>query len=228
MSDAWLALGAGAIAGALSIPHCVAMCGPLAAFAGGERSAPWRIGRYQLGRLGAYALLGALAGSSSGALATFVAPRWAAVALAILLAAAMLLAAARLLRRPGGTGLVQLRRSKPGVPWIARVLALAPREPSIVGALTALLPCGALYTAVLIAAGTGRWHAGALAMSAFALASGVGLASSAFFGQRARVSTRGRHLLAAALIIGAIVVVLRPILASEEPPACHDVSAAHS
>ena len=109
---------------------------------------------------------------------------------------------------------------------IARVLALAPREPSIVGALTALLPCGALYTAVLIAAGTGAWHEGALAMSAFALASGVGLASSAFFGQRARVSTRGRRILAAALIVGALVVVLRPLLASDdEPPACHGAAA---
>lgn len=226
MSELWLALGAGAAAGAaagaLSIPHCVAMCGPLAAFAGGSgASFPWRLARYQVGRLGAYTLLGVVAGSSGSALAAFATPRWAAVVLAVLFAAAMVLAAARLLRREGTPGLVSLGRKKRGTPWIARLLARLPKEPAFVGGLTALLPCGALYSAALIAAGTGAWSSGGLAMSAFAVTSGVGLASSAFFGQRARVSARGRRLLAAVLLLGALVVVLRPLLAEDEAPACH-------
>ncbi|MFW6051691.1 MAG: sulfite exporter TauE/SafE family protein, partial [Myxococcota bacterium] len=55
-------LAAGAAAGLASVPHCAAMCGPLAAYAcarGGGRGAPaW----YQLGRTASYGALGALAG----------------------------------------------------------------------------------------------------------------------------------------------------------------------
>src|SRR5690606_6332096 len=146
MMTAWMALGAGALAGGLSIPHCVAMCGPLAAFAAGEKGSWRRIARYQLGRLGSYVALGIAAGSSGGALASLVAPRWAAIALSFFLAAAMVLAAVRLLG-PGEARLVQLGRRRPGTPWIARLLARLPREPALVGAVTALLPCGALYSA---------------------------------------------------------------------------------
>lgn len=226
MSNTWMALGAGALAGGLSIPHCIAMCGPLAVFAAGEKPSPSRIARYQLGRLGAYAVLGAVAGSSGGALASFVTPRWAAVLLSGLVAAAMVLAAVRLLRRPTRDAtLVSLGKKRRRAPLVARVLARVPREPTAFGALTALLPCGALYSAVLVAAGMGAWQAGALAMSAFASTSGLGLASSAILGQRAQVSPRGRRVLAAALLVGAVVLVARPIVVTPEQPACHGTAA---
>jgi uncharacterized protein len=160
--------------------------------------------------------------------ATFVAPRGAALALALVLAFAMLWAALRLLRRQRAPELVPLRRSAPRVSLAARLLALAPREPLWIGALSAVLPCGALYGALLIAVGMGSASAGALAMTAFGLASGVGLVVAPLLGRKVLISQNGRRVLAAALVLGALVVVLRPLLATEHTPPCCTTHAAHS
>ena len=46
----WTAVIAGAAAGLASVPHCTAMCGPLAAYACSGRPGASGQGRYQLGR----------------------------------------------------------------------------------------------------------------------------------------------------------------------------------
>jgi sulfite exporter TauE/SafE len=224
MDHTWLVIVSGLLAGAASAPHCFAMCGPLALFsvAGGARgSAPARIARYQLGRLGAYAVVGAIAGVSGGALTAWLAPRPTAIALALVVAAAMIFAAIRLVRTSPGKPLVTLRTQRSRPPLSARIFAYVPREPLWIGAFSALLPCGALYTAVLLAVGAGAWTSGALVMIAFAITSGLGLLASAAIGERARTSKLGRRILAAVLIAGALVVVLRPVLSEDGAAACH-------
>lgn len=217
-NEVWLAIAAGAMAGAASAPHCFAMCGPLSLFAvSGPGSTPSRIARHQLGRLGAYGAVGAVAGTGSGALTALLAPRATAIALAAIVAGAMIFAAIRLVR-PAGPTLVKLGRR----PRTASVFSRLPREPLWIGAFSALLPCGALYTAVMAAAGAGTWLGGSATMAAFAIVSGLGLVLSAIFGERLRISARGRWILAAILFAGAIGVVLRPILATERGAACHE------
>jgi hypothetical protein len=61
---------------------------------------------------------------------------------------------------------------------------------------------------------------GALSMGAFAAASGIGLALFAWIGQRVHQSDTGRWVLATALTLGALFVLLRPIVASALLPCC--------
>lgn len=255
--DAWIAIVSGLVAGAASTPHCIAMCGPLAAFAAGadERAAGARIARHQIGRAIAYAGLGAIAGGSGAAIATMLAPEWVSVLLGAVLAIAMIAMAIRLVRRPLAPRLVGIL-SRPRTPrheaedalgpsppaaargalprsrailriastrFVARVIGRLPREPLLIGALSALLPCGALYSALLIAASGGSASSGAASMASFAAASGSGLLAASWIAKKAR-SELGRRTLAALLVIGALIVLARPIgqaLSSDAAPLCH-------
>jgi sulfite exporter TauE/SafE len=80
----------------------------------------------------------------------------------------------------------------------------------------ALFPCGALYATLLIAAGTSSAWRGAAVLTGFAVVSAVGLGASAAISRVAvRVDSHTRRALGAALAIGAIVLVLRPLTSSE-------------
>src|SRR5690348_11710538 len=99
----------GALLGLTSVPHCAAMCGPLASFA--CTCAPRRDAapRYQLGRTFGYGVAGALAGHAGSALLA-VTPRGAAawLAFAALAASACLLIARLLWPRRASERLVTL------------------------------------------------------------------------------------------------------------------------
>jgi sulfite exporter TauE/SafE len=221
-----LALSAGALAGAASAPHCFAMCGPLAVFAGrlDARGTPFlRALRYHCGRAAAYVAIGAISGGSGAALASFLSPRWASTILAFVLGTAMIASALRLLFPGREPKLAKLGRAPSRPPLAAQALGLLPREPAVVGAVSALLPCGALYAALWAAAGTGSAFSGALAMLAFALTSAVGLVLFAWIGQRMRGTRAGSIVLAVVLFAGALFVLARPFLADEDGPTCHEV-----
>ena len=97
--------------------------------------------------------------------------------------------------------------------------------PLALGVLTALLPCGALATGLLIAAGIGAAHGGGLAMAGFALASGPALARASFALERVRheAGRGGLRLAALALALGAAALVLRPVagLRGDDVAPCH-------
>jgi len=216
----WLAIASGLALGASSAPHCFAMCGPLATFAAGTDPGARiaRILRHQLGRLAAYALLGAVAAASGAWIANMLAPRWASIALGAVLALGMLAMAFELAGvRMRGPRTVVLGRA-PRTPLVTRVLGRLPREPMLVGAISALLPCGALYGGLLVASGMGSAALGAAAMIAFAAASGLGLVAATSFASLARSGT-ARRVLAVALVAGAALVVSRPIAAALQPDA---------
>ena len=158
-------------------PHCIAMCG--AACAGiGQTAAPRThagIGLFQLGRLAGYALLGALAAASMQGLgwltvqSAALRPLWTMVHVAAVLLGAMLLIWAR---QP-----VWLEWGARRV-W-ARVRTVTQRfglaAPLGVGVAWALLPCGLLYSAAMVAALAGSVTGGAAVMALFALGSGLTL-----------------------------------------------------
>jgi sulfite exporter TauE/SafE len=218
---------AGFAAGLAAVPHCVGMCGPLVAFAQGDSPHSGAAIRYHLGRLVGYGLLGVAAGSTGHALAALWDPRWSAALTSWTLAVALAYTAWRLSRpqRHARPALTPLRR-EPRAPSLAqRVLERIPRSPGALGLATALLPCGALATGVLVAAGSGAPLSGAAAMVAFGVASGGGLVIvSALSAQLARRATsRGLRLgLAAVLVVGAVVMAVRPLSTLRGDPAeCH-------
>ena len=217
---------AGAAAGLASVPHCAAMCGPLAAYAcrggGGARH-----GAYLAGRALGYGLAGFAAGTAGAAITDLFRAPVAQAALSWILALGLGLAAWRLWRasapRPA-KGLVTLGRSSP---------RRAPVPAALLGLATTLLPCGALLAALLIAAGTGSGAAGSAAMLAFAGVSSLGLLGAALLGARLRSLGRqrleARRVLAVALALGALVLALRPADALRgQPDTCHGTGLSHA
>jgi sulfite exporter TauE/SafE len=158
-------------------PHCVAMCGAACAGlaqAGGEhrQRALWS---FQLGRLLGYSLLGALAAASVQGLG------WLTVQSAALRPLWSLLHVAAI-----GLGLWLIVYARQPV-WLdqgarrlwSRVRSFNARwghaAPLAVGGLWALMPCGLLYSAVMVAALTSHPGEGALTMALFAAGSSVSL-----------------------------------------------------
>lgn len=234
-TDALLLLGAGAAAGLASIPHCAAMCGPLAAFACTRQPVRGAALRYQAGRTASYALAGAIAGGFGAVVTQGLSGAWTGALLSWSLAVALGIAAWRLwnLGGPRGTRattaptaseMVALGRGGPEQPsLIDRLLRRSPREPALFGFLTALLPCGALLAALLIAAGASSMAGGTLVMAGFATTSSVALLGVAWLASRLRnvASPVALRLLAVGLMVGAALLVVRPMSAlSGEPEAC--------
>ncbi|MCK9517210.1 MAG: sulfite exporter TauE/SafE family protein [Ottowia sp.] len=156
-------------------PHCLAMCG--AACAGIGQAAQPRGTRallvFQGGRLAGYATLGALAAASMQGLdwlavhSPVLRPLWTMVHVAALLLGLMLLMRGR---QP-----VWLDAGARRVwAWVRlRVRARGLLAPLGLGVAWALLPCGLLYSAVMVAALSGSVASGAAVMALFALGSGV-------------------------------------------------------
>jgi sulfite exporter TauE/SafE len=168
-------LGATALLmGLVGGPHCVAMCGAACAGIGqaaGPRKTP-AILSFQLGRIIGYAAMGALAAASMQGLG------WLTVQSAALRPVWSMLHVAALL-----LGLVLLLRAQQPI-WLEvagrriwmRAKALgagAGGAPVVLGTLWALLPCGLLYSALLVAAMAGGPWDGALVMGLFALGTSV-------------------------------------------------------
>ncbi|QXL85603.1 sulfite exporter TauE/SafE family protein [Comamonas sp. NLF-1-9] len=167
----------GLFMGLVGSPHCIAMCG--AACAGiGQAGAPrvqQSIAVFQLGRLLGYAALGALAAASMQGLgwltlhSAALRPVWSLIHVA---AAVLGLALLVLGRQPvwldSGAQRLWLR-----VRRATRAVGLG--APLGLGAAWALLPCGLLYSAVLVAALAGNPAGGAAVMALFALGSGLAL-----------------------------------------------------
>lgn len=206
--------------------HCAAMCGPLSGAvsrSAGKSGLP----RYQAGRLASYAFLGAVSGHLGRALQLIVPSRVSLWIPATLAAAACLLTAYSLLKpaAPGG-GLVQLRAAGPRRSLFSLLFALVPKEPLVLGALSALLPCGVLASALLAAVASGDAASGAALLAAFAAVSGAAVWSAGFATQflPERFGPKLRHALVYVLVLMAALAVYRPIHAltqAEHSVACH-------
>ncbi len=158
-------------------PHCIAMCaaacGGIARSHGAARSSVVGTLLFQLGRLSGYALAGAAAAAAMQSLA------WLSSQLLVLRPLWTLLHVAVL-----AWGLLLLLWARPPL-WAdqatravwSRIQPLARRRGGIftLGLAWALMPCGLLYSALLVAALSGGPLAGALSMAAFALGSSAAL-----------------------------------------------------
>ena len=183
-------------------PHCVAMCG--AACAGIGRSNNGDCSRsmwvFQLGRLLGYTLLGATVAMSMQGLG------WLSVHSAVLRPVWTLFHVAA-----AGLGAALLWRARQPVwlegaartvwrwvgHWVGGRSAALPgtaavRAPLVLGVLWAFLPCGLLYSALLVAALTNSWLEGAAVMALFALGSSVSLMAGPWLWLRLRRQQSGQ------------------------------------
>ncbi len=189
----------GLLMGLAGGPHCVAMCG--AACAGMGRTNGGTNTRsmwiFQVGRLLGYSALGGVVAASMQGLG------WLSVQSAVLRPAWTLFHVAA-----GMLGLMLLWRARQPV-WLeegARMVWLRVRSvagglgggaasdaaPLLLGFLWSLLPCGLLYSALLVAALTGNWVEGAAVMALFALGSGASLMAGPWLWLKLRRQSSGQ------------------------------------
>lgn len=163
--------------GLLGGPHCVAMCG--AACAGIARAAGAQSTRalwsWQFSRLVGYSLMGALAGGTvqglgwMGQNTAVLRPVWTMMHVAAFLLGLFLLWQARQPAFVDGWSQVVWRKARPVM------AAMGHKAPLILGVGWALMPCGLLYSALLVASLSASALDGAFIMAAFALGTMVSL-----------------------------------------------------
>lgn len=228
MSDA-LTLAAALLLGLAASGHCLVMCGGLSAALGlatarkaDGRTHPALLIGYQLGRIASYSLLGLLLAGILGGLVAVLdievvrrALR-AASALALLLAA---LVAFGRLRDPGsGAGqLLWTRIGKMG----RRLLPVAtfPRALAF-GMVWGWMPCGFVYTVLLIATIQADAVRGATTMAAFGLGTAPALLIAGFGAHRLRkfAALRSyRYIAGSVLVLSASLTLVGPWLMHAVP-----------
>ena len=170
-------------------PHCIAMCGAAcggigrSASAGGGTRALWI---FQAGRLVGYSAVGALAAASMQGLgwlsiqSAALRPIWTLFHVAAALLGLMLLWQARQPVWLESTGRLVWRKVRSATHGSSN------GAPLVLGVLWALLPCGLLYSAVLVAALSASVVEGAAVMALFALGSSVSLLAGPWLWLRLR------------------------------------------
>ena len=159
-------------------PHCLAMCGAACAGIGqaGASQSKHSLWTFQVGRVIGYSALGGLAATSMQGLgwlsiqSAALRPVWTLFHVAAALLGLMLLWQAR---QP-----VWLENSARKVWRSVRTAtsgSTAGTAPLMIGVLWSLLPCGLLYSALLVAAMSSNPLEGAAVMALFALGSGISL-----------------------------------------------------
>jgi sulfite exporter TauE/SafE len=174
-------------------PHCVAMCG--AACAGIGRAAGARstqaLWTFQFSRLLGYSLFGAFAAGSVQGLAwlgtntAVLRPVWTMFHVAALLLGAVLIWQARQPAWIENVGQTVWRRARPVM------VALGPRAPVVLGMGWALMPCGLLYSALLVASLTANVWEGAAIMALFSAGTSVSLMAGPWLLLRLRGARSG-------------------------------------
>jgi sulfite exporter TauE/SafE len=157
-------------------PHCAAMCGaPCAAVIRVSSASSLRAtAMFQLGRLAGYSLAGAVVAQAVSSFAWLAGqaaalrPVWMLFHLAVLAWGLTLLAMARQPAFVAAAGRGIWSRVRPQASRAGGVFTT--------GMLWAFMPCGLLYSALVVASLSGDALDGALAMALFALGSGVPLA----------------------------------------------------
>lgn len=152
-------------------PHCIAMCG--AACGAISKDSNQNAAQFQGGRLLGYSSLGAVAATSVNGIAWFSSqtsalhPIWTFFHVLVLSWGLILLASAR---QPAWADQMGYR-----VWQRVRLMAAVRGGSFMTGMLWAFMPCGLLYSAVLVASLSGSALQGALGMSAFAVGSSLSL-----------------------------------------------------
>lgn len=192
------------VAGLIGSPHCLAMCGPLAAnFAKTKK----QMASYQAGRLFSYVLLGVAFGAFGKKIFGTDRPDWLSLASLSLLAILLVTNGVRaFLGRPLHFPMPSILQNFLNRIW-GKIPALKLRPMTfsgLSGALTIFLPCGHLYSFVLGAMATGSAVAGAGFMFAFWLGSTPLITIGSHWLQKAlHTKTKSRQRWAGALLVAA-------------------------
>lgn len=226
-----LTLGAAVLLGLAASGHCLVMCGGISAALGmaaaknsGGRTRPPLLVGYQLGRISAYSLAGLLLAGTFGGLISVLDMETvrrtlrAVSALALLLAA---LVAFGRLRDPGsGIGRKLWQRLAPLGRRLLPVNTL-PRAFAF-GMVWGWMPCGFVYSVLLVATLQLDAVRGAMTMAAFGLGTAPALLITALGAQRFKgfaALPAARHVAGFVLLISAVLTLAGPWVEHSVPHA---------
>jgi sulfite exporter TauE/SafE len=203
--------------------HCVGMCGPfvLAQTTARLESVPAlqmnefhrlagaALAPYHLGRATTYITLGAMAGAVGQTIGSIPGLGWIAAGW-LIVAAIMFLAFAVF-----GSGLFRTAAATDSR-WsrllgnVARPMFARPTglRGYALGLMLGFLPCGLLYAALAVAAGSGGAAGGAVALAAFVAGTAPGLVATGFAGHLAAGRWRGVATVAAPVLMSVNAVML--------------------
>jgi len=229
-----LALGAAFLGGLAGAAHCAAMCGGIATAAGASFQQGGRLPigpalAFNGGRLAGYALVGALLAAVAGSAAPAIP---LAATLGRLLAAVVL--AALGVRLLTGRDVIGIERIGAWFwralrPLYARLGRLPPSwRPAGLGLLWGFMPCGLVYSVLLLAATGGDALAGAATMLSFGLGTLPALLALTVGGSalgRRLAAPRLRRIAGIAVLATAIWTATGAIL--HRPGAAHDHAHMH-
>ncbi|HSN19866.1 MAG TPA: sulfite exporter TauE/SafE family protein [Usitatibacter sp.] len=177
-------------AGLLGGVHCIGMCGGIVASLALEARGPAiaRQAAYNLGRIGAYAAAGAVAGFAGGL--AYAGGAWITAQAAMFLVANVVMILLGLY--VAGWGRAVLRLEAAGRPLWRRIQPYARRMLPIDSTAKALgagmawgwIPCGLVYSMLVLAAASGGPGEGALVMAAFGLGTLPNLLAAGLAAQR--------------------------------------------
>ncbi|SKB68836.1 sulfite exporter TauE/SafE family protein [Dyadobacter psychrophilus] len=170
--------------GLLSSFHCIGMCGPIALALPVQRGNAWQrssgLLAYNVGRACSYALLGALVGAFSNALALMGYLKYASLLAGLFMlvyviwpkAFTRFLVAPAILRQPVNfikNQMAALLGSRKLHGWL------------LLGSLNGLLPCGLVYLALMSSLATGSSAAGSIFMFVFGMGTWPAMMAVGFF-----------------------------------------------
>lgn len=180
------------IMGFVGGPHCVVMCGAACAGVGQAQGKKgfFSLSQFHLGRLIAYSLLGFLAATSMQVVAwmssqlVFIRPIWSLLHVAMMVLGLFLLL-------KGSQPLFLEDSAKKVWLWIRKKTQNPGNSswvsfPFVLGLAWAFMPCGLLYSALMVAGIATNPYMGAFVMLSFALASSVSLIIGPWFLLRLR------------------------------------------
>lgn len=208
------------VAGMVGSAHCAAMCGPLVI--GCAKSSGFgmlAVPVQQMGRGAAYAVLGGAAGHIGGSVDGFTATwlGWRAVP-AVLGLLLVVLGIRTCIGEPQKSSTNRLLTASRDV-----IRSVSPRwRPVLLGAFSALLPCGLLHSMVLASAGSGSAVNGTIVMSGFFLGTAPPLVLIGFGARRiaARLGGGGGRWLEGIACIAAGAVLLVGAIARDGGSTC--------
>lgn len=224
-----LTLGAALLLGLAASGHCFVMCGGISAALGmatakraDGRPQPHLLVGYQLGRIASYALAGLLFGGVLGGLVALLDIDAVRRSLRALSALALLLGALVAFGRVRDPGFGIGRRLWPKLAPLGRRLLPVTNLPRAFafGTVWGWMPCGFVYTVLLIATLQLDALGAAATMAAFGLGTAPAMLATAFGAQRFvgfAAKPAGKRLAGAVLLASAALTVAGPWLLGSAP-----------
>ena len=194
--------------------HCLGMCGPLALSIPFHQDSPWKravaILIYNLGRIGTYAVFGAVFGLFGKGLELAGVQQTISILLGVLLILSVLLSRTYSFDTvaKGKMGALVLRLKS----RFAQLLKQGSwKSLGALGLINGLLPCGLVYMALAGALITGTWYEGALYMALFGLGTLPVMFLVPYFGDmlKGRWRLRLRRVVPYTMVLFGLLLILR-------------------